>query len=70
MGLAHAFNSAITPQVEQKKSTKRNKPATNITSLGMEINDFKEAYFNFDMKRFLIQITLIWMHQWMTMKVG
>jgi hypothetical protein len=51
MRIAHAFNSTITPQVEWKKSTKRNKSRITTTSLGMEINGSKEADFNFDMKK-------------------
>jgi len=46
MGLAQAFNSAITPCVEHKKISKK---ATHITkSLGMEISGSKETNFNFD----------------------
>jgi hypothetical protein len=46
MGLAQAFNLAITPCVEHKKISKK---ATHTTkSLGVEISSSKETNFNFD----------------------
>jgi hypothetical protein len=45
MGLAQAFNLAITPCVEHKRSKK---VRHTTKSLGMEINDSKKANFKFD----------------------
>ncbi len=49
MGLAQAFNLAITPHVECKKIIKNKKVSTHTpTSIGTVINGSKEPNFNFD----------------------
>jgi hypothetical protein len=49
MGLAHAFNLAIIPHVEQNKRSKE-VPIVHIAiaNVGMEICSSKESYFNLE----------------------
>jgi hypothetical protein len=49
MGLAQAFNSAITPHVEHKKIIRNKNASTHTaTSIEMEIRGSKDLDFNFD----------------------